>query len=522
MLYKPTLHSAHYESVVKVTFHRHTYYCHTEPSTTINITRTTQQPTHQMKRHIRVITNVIIIIVTITIIKSCCISSPPPGFVTLKNGHFEIDGEPWFPLMINYKANISQVGDSLEVVPIDYYNGGCIAEHFDTIAQWGFNSVRICLDLIGERSNHPPMYRAIERMIKQAEQSGLRVMLLIKPPFDSYLETYTKGLLTHLSDLPTLWAYDFFNEPLYFDSIQERSKTEIVKIVNGWKSMVTEHAPYQLFTIATAEPIETFKWDPSMLAVDFVQMHTYHPLRVKSEMWWYAKYSGKPWMIGETGLPADGDSIPYEWQSQFLKETFTYAKSLGAIGYGWWEFQDCLQGANFEAQRTGMRDHHGDRKPCVEVVKNLHLSENHDIETPPANYYNMLAYENLSVTGTVIDSIGRPIEGAVIRGWNADWSIGINTYSKSDGTFQLISNDICSHFWISAPKHVKVAIDTTPTYETTKPLNNVNREYQNINYTAYMPPNGILPTDSTLFQPKDIPTFSIGTITLTKIHTNNP
>lgn len=473
-----------------------------------------------MKHQIKVITTAIYIIISITIAQGCH-TSPPPGYVTIEDGHFSIDGEPWFPLMINYKAKIAQVGDSLEVVPIDYYNGDCIAEHFDTIAQWGFNSVRICLDVIEKRPDNQSMYRATERMIKKAEKSGLRVMLLIKPPFDSYWRTYTKGLLAHLSDQPALWAYDFFNEPLYFDSEKERSKNEVITIVTEWKSMAKEQAPHQLFTIATAEPIETFEWDPSMLPVDFIEMHTYHPLRVKSEMWWYSKYSGKPWMIGETGLPADGDSIPYEWQSLFLKETFAYAKSLGAIGYGWWEFQDCPNGVNFEAQWTGMRDQQGNRKPCVKEIKKLYSIKTHSTPEPPVNYYNMLAYENLSVTGTVVDSSGHPIEGAVIRGWNNNWSIGINTYSKPNGTFQLISNDICTHFWISSTRHSKTAIDTTPIYETSEPLNNTDREYQIIDYTKFMPTSGILPTDATHFNPKNIPTFSIGIITLTEIPTNH-
>lgn len=473
-----------------------------------------------MSHRFKILARVISLCLCITFLQSCTTSPPkhvPPGYVTLENGHFAIDGEPWFPLMINYKATFGQVGDSLEVVPIEYYNSNYITEHFDTIAQWGFNSIRICLDTIEKGHDHLSLYRATERMIEKAEKAGLKVMLLIKPPFDEHLTSYTQGLLAHLSDQPALWAYDFFNEPLYFDSIPERNKIEAVMIVKSWKKMVRKFAPHQLFTIGTAEPIETFEWDPSLLPIDFIEMHTYHPLRVKSEMWWYAKYCGKPWLVGETGLPADNDSIPYEWQTRFLKESFAYSKSLGAIGFGWWEFQDNPQGVNFEAQRTGMRDSQGNRKPCVNEVKSLNTLKAYDIGEPPVNYYNMLAYGNLSTTGTVTDKNGVPIEGAVIRGWNEDWSIGINTYSKPDGTFQLISNDICTHFWISAPGHSKAVVNATPTYKLTQPLIDQHREYQTIEYQEYMPPMEILPTDATFFHPENIPSFSIGTIILKKI-----
>ena len=143
-------------------------------------------------------------------------SLPPvtEGYVGLQDGHFVLDGEEWFPIMLNYKAFIRQVGDSLEVVPADYYHGNSIQEHFDTIASWGFNSLRICLDVLDGDMDSSEMFRATRRVIQKADSAGLHVMLLIKTPFEPYWQSYTKGLLRHLADLPALWAYDFFNEPL--------------------------------------------------------------------------------------------------------------------------------------------------------------------------------------------------------------------------------------------------------------------------------------------------------------------
>ncbi|MCR4829656.1 MAG: carboxypeptidase-like regulatory domain-containing protein [Bacteroidales bacterium] len=417
-------------------------------------------------------------------------SLPPvaAGYVGLADDHFVLDGEEWFPRMLNYKAFIE--GD--RVVPAPYYTGNDVREHFDTIAAWGFNAVRVCLDVMGE-GDSTAMFSATRRMVQQADSAGLHVMLLIKTPFDPYWQSYTKGLLRHLADMPALWAYDFMNEPLYFDPVADRDKMDAVRLVEEWRHWVRIYAPHQLFTVATAEPIEVFEWDPSMLPVDFIEMHTYHPLRVLSEMWWYSHYCGKPWMVGETGLPADNDSVPYGWQLDFMAETYFAAVSLGAIGYGWWEFQDNPDGVNFEAQYTGLRDGRGCRKNREHLFRYwmcLGPDENMPI---PMNYSNMLAYSNIMLTGEVVDkATGKPVEGAVVRGWNDDWSVGMNTYTDSNGRFTLYSNDYNVHFEVSAPGMSRQKFDrrtihySNPMGVDAKNLPDRQREYQQIDYRPYL------------------------------------
>ena len=449
-----------------------------------------------------------------------CNDSPPipaDGYVTLVNGKFQLDGQEWFPMMLNYKAFIK--GD--RVVPAPWYTGDDIREHFDTIASWGFNAVRVCLDALDERSDTTAMFLATRRMVQQADSAGLHVMLLIKPPFEGYWHDYAIGLMHRLSDLPALWAYDLMNEPLYFDPEKNRDKCDAVSIVCHWRDLVRTHAPHQLFTVATAEPIEVFEWDPSMLPVDFIEMHTYHPLRVNAEMWWYNHYCGKPWMVGETGLPADGDSVPYAAQTQFLQETYHYARQYGAIGYGWWEFQDCPEGVNFEAQYTGLRDALGHRKLAADIPNYLRgtclgVMVDEDI-VPPTNYYNMLAYENVAATGRVVDIEGKPIEGAVIRGWNEDWSVGMNTYSDNLGRFRLVSNDICTHFEISAPHYSKVKFDKHLNYPANLILPNRTREYQQIPLLGWGDSLTILPMNHKQFEAPTAVEVSIGEVTLKRL-----
>lgn len=452
--------------------------------------------------------------------KDCCPACdaapvPAPGYVGIEGGHFVLDGEIWFPMMLNYKAFIRNG----EVVPAPWYTGGSAREHFDTIVSWGFNSVRVCLDVMSEGGDTATMYLATRRMVQQADSAGLRVMLLIKPPFEGYWQQYAIGLMRRLADLPALWAYDLMNEPLYFDPEPDRDKTDAVNTVCQWRRMVRKNAPHQLFTVATAEPIEVFEWDPSMLPVDFIEMHTYHPLRVQAEMWWYSHYCGKPWMVGETGLPADGDSVPYTSQSEFMWETYRYAKLNGACGYGWWEFQDCPDGINFEAQYTGLRDRHGRCKPAADLVQLLKvtcLGVNLDEDNlPPVNYYNMLAYENVAVTGCIADTEGKPIEGAVIRGWNEDWSVGMNTYSDSSGRFRLVSNDICTHFEISAPGCSKVKFDKQLPYPADIDLHDRTREYQHIPVSGWGDEWSTLPLGNTeRFKASNAVEAYLGTINL--------
>ena len=405
-----------------------------------------------------------------------------PGYVGLEGGHFVLDGEVWFPKMLNYKCYLDSDGDSLIVIPAPWYTGGDIRSHFDTIASWGFNAVRLCLNYDYRDCDTAAMRRATRRAVLQADSAGLKVMLLIHEPLDKYWMEYTAGLLRALADVPALWAYDFMNEPLYFDTEPMRDKLEARDIVGQWRAMVRRNAPHQLFTVALAEPIEVFEWDPALLPVDFVEIHTYHPLRVQSEMWWYAHHCGKPWMVGETGLPADGDSVSYEAQMEFMFLTYRYAVIRGACGYGWWEFQDCRGNVNFEALHTGLRDSTGRAKPAARLFDSwLCLGTDLDQDMHyPVNYWNMLAYENVAVTGRVVDRKGNAVQGAVIRGWNDDWSVGVNTFGDTTGRFRLVSNDICTHFEISAPGWSKVKFDRALPYPDGMVLHDKEREYQQI------------------------------------------
>lgn len=419
-------------------------------------------------------------------------------FIYLNENYFALRGERFFPVMLNYVVSCRNINDTFMLSPHVNYEEVRVFEsntkeeiehqlsgHFQLIKEMGFNTIRLCFDRIsksedgyyyyadGEKyfinSDYEQILNGLETLVNIAEEKGLRIMLLVKNPWDdASLEDFTIKILSRFKDNPIIFAYDLMNEPLYFDAVYSRDKMEVYQIVSHWQQKVREYAPNQLFTIGFSEPIEVNSWDPAFLPVDFVAFHTYHPLRVKSEIYWYGTYVGKPWMIGETALPADNDSISYEHQVDFMREIYQYVVDCGGAGFGWWEFQEAASGG-FETRFTGLLNHEGVTttqegeysiigtvKPAAQLLPELaHYQPQKKVR--PVNYFNMLGYNNYVIKGKVVNvKNNKPIEGAVVRGWNKYWGIGVNTYTDENGNYTLYSNDEMVHFYISAPKMTKM------------------------------------------------------------------
>ncbi|MBI9066759.1 MAG: hypothetical protein JEZ09_05660 [Salinivirgaceae bacterium] len=468
-------------------------------------------------------------------------------FIYLEGNVFKHKGNDFFPKMINYSTNIFMEDSSFIIAPFRDYEIPKIHEkhsiseiqnqilgHFKLIKEMGFNTIRLCTDSnfgidIENNSiifksyiddNKTKWFDAIEYSEKYfealqlifdiSEELNIRIMLLIKAPMVPKAEVFTKLLLQKFKDSPVVFAYDFMNEPLYFDNShlknRSRDKKDAFKIVSRWKIMMDKYAPNQLFTIGFSEPIEVFEWDPSILPVDFVQFHTYHPLRIPSEMYWYANYVGKPWMIGETSLPADNDSVFYEEQRQFLVESYKKVIDLGGCGYGWWGFQEVRWGG-FEHDYTSMLNLDGKTitkdslhtiigtiKPAGKVLQKLNYVKSKTNNEKPINYYNMLGYDNIKLCGKIINKkTGEPIEGAVIRGWTKWFKIGLNTFTDENGNFSLYSNDKLIYFCYSAPgmSCEKMELDTT--YQqingykySMDSLKNEKLEYHDISFVPFL------------------------------------
>lgn len=427
-------------------------------------------------------------------------------FVYLSGKEFRLKNDKYFPIMLNYILSFRDIDGEFIVSPhIDYENieifetntkediDQQLRAHFQLIKEMGFNSLRLCFDRLSSENSrhyynadgvkyfldtdHEKILNGLSRAIDIAEEKGLRVMLLIKPPlYSEELEKFTIDILQRFRDNPTVFSYDFMNEPLYFDYEPERKKEDVCRVVSVWKDLVKKNAPYQMFTIGFSEPIEVFKWDPFLLSVDFVAFHTYSPMRAKNEIYWYSTYINKPWMIGETGLPADNDSVPYEDQVVYTKNLFQYVLDCGGAGFGLWDFQEGNIPDYFEAQHTGLLNHEGFTitiegdtiigtvKPVTKIIPDLvNLVPNN--KKRPVNYYNMMGYNNYLIKGKVYDqTIHQPVKGAVVRGWNEWWNVGMNTFTDENGEFTLYSNDECVHFEISAPGMSRIKFDDKLNY----------------------------------------------------------
>ncbi|HKK63843.1 MAG TPA: hypothetical protein VJ951_14860 [Bacteroidales bacterium] len=493
-------------------------------------------------------------LIALLILSSCKTEKPAPdlsrtNFIYLSNKEFKHRDSTFFPLMLNYPICIRKIGDEYVVSPYhDYekarhFEGSTkdsallqVEGHMKLIKEMGFNTVRLAADnMLWEiddtkkyniiafkedislekrrlKNNYDIYFDRIHEITDIAKKLDLRIMYLLTTPIDEEVKNFTKALLKEFSNRPTIFAYDFFNEPLYFDneelkgSKRKRPKEDAYNIVVEWKEMMDEYAPNQLFTIGFSEPNEVLEWDASILPVDFVAFHTYHPLRVPNEIYWYANYIGKPWMLGETSLPADNDSISFQEQTKFMKETYQRTIDCGGIGFGWWAFQDVNWGA-FGHDHTSLltrkgitwtkdKQHKiiGSLKPAAKIVKTLKNYKPSKDCPCWTNYYNMLGYHNMMIKGKIINGeTDKPIEGAVVRGWSKNWKIATQTFTRKDGQFTFYSNTPFVHFEISAPGMTKIKfnqkINYKPKNENVPPmdsLKNQNLEYKNISYKPFL------------------------------------
>jgi len=356
----------------------------------------------------------------------------------------------------------------------------------------GFNSVRVVgLDVVSSTSgevtksarlanghattivifssdeNCEKYFKAVQLFFDAVNAEGLKIVFLNSIFHQkSGTEKYLKRLTENFSCDTAVMAYDLFNEPLYFDSL-DRTKKEVFEITRGWKKIIEDNAPHQLCTIGLEGIREVFKWDPNILNVDFLSMHPYEyePEQVQNEIYWYSKYIHKPWMIGETSLPADDDSVPYSLQKQFAAKTLKRAYDCGAWGYTWWQYKDVdwkvffpsFMGVVNRKGRTKTKYKNffikGTPKPVADEFKNFTPGDRKKNCPCLSNYYNYSPNSNFRIRGHLADENNKPIEGGVIIAWNQWWSHSFHTVTKADGSFELLGNFQFYHWMASATKY---------------------------------------------------------------------
>lgn len=436
-------------------------------------------------------------------------------FVKLNERSFILNDKPLYPLVINFMSSFQFDGNNLWVSSYKGYNPSSkflynnkdsaqiqLRADMSEIKSMGFNTVRIVgvgepwldeekeilsisagvssdKDTTIKLSNDSLIdiyLNALENLFTIVEESGLKTIFLIKlKPYSISSEYLLKKFCMRFKNTECILAIDIFNEPLYFDK-PEKKKKEVFEIVNNWRSIIKMYAPNHLVTIGLEGIREVFRWDPNILNVDFISYHPYEyePEQVRNEVYWYGKYTEIPWIIGETAIPADNDSISYAEQKEFANKTLNQVANCGGSGYSWWQYKD-VDWQYFHADYMGILNRngwskskkynipiYGEQKPIVDEFINYEYTINQDSCMCLENYYNYSQSTIFKLVGTIKNTKGEPIEGGVVLAWNENWTHSYHTISKKDGSFVLLGSYPFYHWMASATKLTMVRGDINP------------------------------------------------------------
>jgi len=442
------------------------------------------------------------------------IKGDPKNFVSLKNQQFYLKGERFFPIALNFVVSLCTNDTAMwpavyvSYLPQEKWETDRISSleelkaTMQLIKDMGFNTVR--LTHIGEpevsnvgggrisfkaskgnnhnyqvylenEENYERYLKAIDDLMEAVGDAELKAIFTVRMVHElPRTEDHLKRLCLRFRENPTLVAYDFFNEPLYFDSIKH-SKSEVYQNTKIWQRIVKTYAPLQLSTIGLACQRELFSWDPNLVNVDFLSMHPYdyEPDQVRNELYWYNKYIKKPWIIGETGIPSNNDSIPYANQSKFARKVFNQLVNCNGQGFSWWQYKD-LDWGYYHQNYLGVVNRHGQTlnsknqwvqgtpKPVTSEIKTfLPLPEKRECFCPE-NYYNFSSNKEFRIIGKLIDENGNAIGGGGILAWDEWWINHYFTTSRPDGTFQLFSNYSFYHWMVSSTLNEMIRGDINP------------------------------------------------------------
>ena len=442
------------------------------------------------------------------------VNTPSNNFIKLKKGAFYLNDEPFFPVALNFVVSLRGNDSALwPAVYISYLpdvlwsdnRDTCLAQLKSTlqlVKDLGFNTVRlthICepeiTDFVGGRlgftateglngnkkiylendDQYKKYLNAIDDLLSAVSAAGLKAILTVRMFHEApRTEEHLKRIAYEFRENPTILAYDFFNEPLYFDSIRH-TKEEVYRYTKIWNNIVKVNAPNHLTTVGLACQRELFVWDPNLVNVDFVSMHPYEyePDQVRNEIYWYQKYIKKPWIIGETGIPSNNDSIPYENQVLFARKILKQLVNCNGQGFSWWQYKDLdwgyyhqnylgVMNRNGETRTSTGQMVHGTPKPVTGEIKQFNSKMKKEPCLCPDNYYNFSSNNKFLIKGKLIDKEGKGLDGGGILAWDEWWVNHYFTTSNPDGTFELYSSYPFYHWMASSTLHEMIRSDIDP------------------------------------------------------------
>ena len=449
----------------------------------------------------------------LALFSACGPSWSERGGVDLEASGFTMHGSPFFPMVLNYEVSIRAVGDSIWVgagVHYASFDPSAIPDRescrrqlradMTLIAELGFNTVRLVgfshmehardsiwlnawskrggdtLIHLVDKGAYARYLSALDDMLAAVREAGLRAIMLTELRPDRPLtEDQFARIADHFVNDTVILAYDLFNEPLYFDRI-ERPKEEAFRILRHWRRVFDAHAPNQLYTLGLTGIRETFEFDPNMLGVDFISFHPYEyePDQVRNELRWYHNNVDVPWIIGETAIPADDDSVPYTAQFEFAQRTLLQGRACGALGYSWWQYQDVRWGKfhsdlmgvlNREGTTTTTKEQlqvNGTIKPVAKAFQQFDPWTDAGECVCLPNSLNYSEGRVCKITGRLVDVRGQPINEGTVLGWNEHWTASYHTITGPDGRFELRGPEWLYHWMASATRYSMDRGDSDP------------------------------------------------------------
>lgn len=418
-------------------------------------------------------------------------------FVYMEGKTFKLNGEDYFPMILNYGVELMMDNSGMWVRANTGYGDNDIQRtkgsglskfkaDMQMIKDLGFNSVRLCgigeyickdstitkyadigkdTVIILKGEVRKKYFQALDDMFKVLDEIGLKAIILTKkiPDINKAADEYLASLLQRFKNEPAILAWDFFNEPLYFDQ-PDRKKEEVYAIVKGWKKFARANDPDHLVTIGLTGAREMFEWDPNILDLDFLCIHPYefHKGEVENDIYWFGKYVKKPWVIGETGYSADNDSVSYDTQKKYGERFLKQAINCGASGFSWWQYKD-VQWYEYQSNFLGLLEQkgttqtskkdlvvNGTPKPVAAIFKNFDPFKKTGECNCLDNYYNYDGLNQYAIKGKLVNKAnGQPIEGGGVVAWDQYYGKSNLTYTRKDGSFIIYGNYKLYHYIVS-------------------------------------------------------------------------
>ena len=305
------------------------------------------------------------------------------------------------------------------------------------------------------------------------------------------------ALSSHLASAPNnnaFFAYDLINEPCFaIDLI--KTKREACEMISEWYSTCKTNDPNHLVTIGSCAG-DVMSFDPGIIKVDFISMHDYPSWgrkddyedrrlpavqqrlreRVANTFYWMNENATVPWIVGETGFMATSDANDSNnWYGKLLDGSLADEEdyvdyslqavcNCGGSGYSWWNYQDVhyfgLPGDAFGLLYWDAIPSSLAEKPAVSKFRQFNPVSTGPCPVSRSPYYDdsklyynpfQLSFHNSNtITGTITDQDGNPIQDALIGGHSF---VGIDNDGNKSYDYHFTYSDENGYFEISPYVH---------------------------------------------------------------------